>query len=368
MLQETVVGLDVHADSITAAILPPTSDTPEVVTLSGDLMQVRRLFRRLTEAGPVRSCYEASGAGFVLQRLLAYDGFSCEVIAPSLIPRKPGEHRKTDRLDAIMLARLYRSGHLTVVHVPDEDHEALRRLLRLRETYHRYCTATMQRISGVLRNHGHIFKEGKSAWTKKHRAWLSRLCQDTLEGPLKTALGVELEHLEYLETQQTAMDAELDRYASLPQFRGTVEALCCLRGVKTLTALTLLVEIGDVRRFRSPRSLMAYFGLVPSEYSSGSKEYRGSITKAGNVHVRRLLVEAAWNNRHNAAAALILKRRRQGQSPNIVAIAVKAQHRLVNKFLRLDHRKHRHVAITAVARELCGFVWAILMAVDINRN
>jgi len=167
MLHETVVGLDVHADSITAAILPSESDTPEVVKLSGDLMQVRRLFRRLSAEGPVRSCYEASGAGFVLQRLLAYDGFPCEVIAPSLIPRKPGEHRKNDRLDAIMLARLYRSGHLTAVHVPDEDHEALRRLLRLRETYHAYCTATMHRISGILRNHGHAFKQGKSTWTRK---------------------------------------------------------------------------------------------------------------------------------------------------------------------------------------------------------
>ena len=362
MVQDTVVGLDVHADSITAAILSPTSDTPEVVKLSSDLMQVRRLFRRLSDAGPVRSCYEASGSGFVLQRLLTYDGFSCEVIAPSLIPRKPGDHRKTDRLDAIMLARLYRSGHLTPVHVPDEDHEALRRLLRLRETYHAYCTATMQRISGVLRNHGHVFKEGKSTRTKKHRCWLSQLRQ-SLQGPLQTAVATELQHLEYLETVQTAMDAELDRYAALPQYRKTVEALCCLRGIKTLTALTLLVEIGDVRRFRSPRSLMAYFGLVPSEHSSGNREYRGSITKAGNVHVRRLLVEAAWNNRHNAGAALVLKRRRQGQPPEIVAIAMKAQLRLVNKFLRLDKRKHRHVAITAVARELCGFVWAVLMAV-----
>ena len=361
MIQETVVGLDVHADSIVAAILPPKSDTPEVVKLSGDLMQVRRLFRRLSAEGPVRSCYEASGAGFVLHRLLSYDGFACEVIAPSLIPRKPGDHRKTDRLDAIMLARLYRSGHLTPVHVPDEDHEALRRLLRLRETYHAYCTATMHRISGILRNHGHVFKEGKSTWTKKHRRWLGELRQ-SLQGPLQTALGAELQHFEYLETEQASFDAELERYAALPQYRKAVEALCCLRGVKTLTALTLLVEIGDVRRFRSPRSLMAYFGLVPSEYSSGNREYRGSITKAGNAHVRRLMVEAAWNNRHNAAAALVLKRRRQGQPPEIVAIAMKAQLRLVNKFLRLDKRKHRHVAITAVARELCGFVWAILMA------
>jgi len=355
----TYVGLDVHAESITAAILSAENEKPEVLQLSSDLMKVRRLFRRLADKGPVRACYEASGAGFVLQRVLARDGFHCDVIAPSLIPRKPGDRRKTDRLDALMLAQLYRSGHLTPVHVPTEDHESLRRLLRLRTTYHQYCTATMHRISGVLRNHGFVFKEGKSTWTKKHRQWLACLRQN-LTGPLQTALAMELEHLEYLETQQRTLDAGLESFASSPQFRIPTEALCCLRGVKTLTALTLLCEIDDIRRFASPRALMAYFGLVPSERSSGDKEHRGPITKAGNIHVRRLLVEAAWNNRHRAAADLILNRRRQGQPPAIVAIALKAQHRLYKKFWHLDQRKHRHVAITAVARELCGFIWAIL--------
>lgn len=363
MYSVTFVGLDVHADSITAAILAPESQSAEVIELSSDLMKVRRLFRRLADKGPVRACYEASGAGFVLQRVLTRDGFHCEVIAPSLIPRRPGDRRKTDRLDAIMLARLYRSGHLTAVHVPTEDHEALRRLLRLRYTYHAYCTATMHRISGILRNHGFVFTEGKSTWTKKHRHWLVSLRQ-SLDGPLQTALAIELEHLEYLETQQRALDAELERFASSAQFRTQVEALCCLRGVKTLTALTLLCEIDDVRRFSSPRTLMAYFGLVPSEHSSGDKEHRGPITKAGNIHVRRLLVEAAWNNRHRAGADLILTRRRQGQPPAVVAIALKAQHRLYKKFWHLDQRKHRHVAITAVARELCGFIWAILNQVQ----
>jgi transposase len=361
MFTDTVVGLDVHADSITAAILEGSSNEPEVVTLPADLMKVRRLFRRLANRGPVRSCYEASGAGFVLQRVLADDGFHCEVIAPSLIPRRPGDRRKTDRLDAAMLARLYRSGHLTAVHVPQQDHEALRRLLRLRTVYHRYATATMHRISGILRNHGHLFTQGKSTWTKKHRQWLASL-RTSLEGPLQTALAVELEHLEYLETQYRALDAELERFASLEQYRVQVEALCCLRGVKNLTALTILCEIGDIRRFASPRRVMAYFGLVPSEHSSGSKEQRGPITKAGNVHVRRLLVEAAWNNHHRTGAELILQRRRQGQPPEVVAIALKAQHRLYKKFWRLDQRKHRHIAITAVARELCGFIWAILNA------
>jgi len=353
------VGLDVHLESITAAILEGDAADPEVAKLLGDLMGVRRLFRRLSKKGAVRACYEASGAGFVLHRVLARDGFHCEVIAPSLIPRKTGDRRKTDRLDAVMLVKLYRSGHLTAVHVPTEDQEALRRLLRLRYTYQTYCKATKIRISGILLNRGFVYREEKSTWTKKHRQWLARLRQES-EGPFHTALAAELEHLEYLEMQRDAFDAELERIAQSPSYRALVEALCCLRGVKTLTALTLLCEIDDVRRFRSPRSLMAYFGLVPTECSSGERERKGPITKAGNVHARRVLIEAAWNNRHNAGADLILKRRRQGQPPEVVAIAMKAQHRLARKFHRLDQRKHRHVAITAVARELCGFVWAIL--------
>jgi transposase len=359
----TFVGLDVHAESITAAIIENDSQHPQVLTLSGDLMKVRQLFRRLSEKAPVRACYEASGSGFVLQRVLTNDGFHCDVVAPSLIPRKPGERRKTDRLDAIMLAQLYRSGHLTPVHVPDEDLEALRRLLRLRTTYQIYVTATKHRISGILRNHGHRFDEGMSTWTKKHRLWLGKL-RTTLTGPLQTALAIELEHFEYLETQRQALDTELERFAVAEPYRANVEALCCLRGIKILTALTLLCEIDDIHRFASPTHLMAYFGLVPSEHSSGQKEHRGPITKAGNTHARRLLVEAAWNNRHKAAANLILNRRRQGQPPAVVAIALKAQHRLQKKFWRLDQRKHRHVAITAVARELCGFVWAILMSMN----
>lgn len=361
MSQYIWVGLDVHLDSITAAILDGDVQAPEVVTLSGDLMQTRRLFRRLARKGPVRACYEASGAGFVLQRVLTRDGFHCEVIAPSLIPRKPGDRRKTDRLDAVNLARLYRSGHLTPVHVPSQEQEALRRLIRLRYEYVCYTTATKHRISGMLRNHGHVYREGKSRWTKAHRQWLTRL-RDQLDGAMHTALATELEHLEYLETQRGVLDDEIIRYAQCPPYRGQVEALCCLRGVKTLTAMTLLCEIDDVHRFRSPRALMAYFGLVPSERSSGERERRGPITKAGNTHCRRVLVEAAWNNRHRSGADLILKRRRQGQPPDVVAIAMKAQHRLYKKFLRLKHRKHQHVAITAVARELCGFVWAILNA------
>ena len=176
------VGLDVHAESITAAILDGDSQEAEVITLSSDLMKVRRLLRRLAKKGTVHSCYEASGAGFVLQRALTRDGFHCDVIAPSLIPRRPGDRRKIDHLDALMLARLYRSGHLTRVHIPNEHHEAVRRLLRSRYCYHVYCSATNHRISGMLCNHRFVFREVKSAWTKKHRLWLAEL-RRTLDGP-----------------------------------------------------------------------------------------------------------------------------------------------------------------------------------------
>ena len=367
MSEYTWVGLDVHVESITAAILEGESRDAEVVKLSGDLHKVRRLFRRLSKKGPVRACYEASGAGFVLHRRLKQDGFHCEVIAPSLIPRKPGDRRKCDRLDAVMLAKLYRSGHLTPVHVPTEGQEAVRRLIRLRCSYQEQCKSTKRRICGILLAHGLVYRNGKSLWTKKHKEWLAKQRRE-LDGPLETALVAELEHLEYLEMQRGALDADIDRYAGQPPYRGVVEALCCLRGVKTLTAMTLLSEIGDINRFPSPRAVMAYFGLVPTERSSGERERKGPITKAGNSHARRILVEAAWNNRHSAAADLILNRRRQGQPPEVVAIAVKAQHRLSRKFRRLDQKKHRHVAITAVARELCGFVWAIMKAAPQYRD
>lgn len=250
------------------------SQQAEVINLSGDLMKVRELLRRLAQNALVRFCYEASGAGFVLQRVLTNDGFHCDVIAPSLIPRKPGDRRKTDLLDAVMLTRLYRSGHLTTVHVPDEDQEALRRLLRLHTTYQIYCKATKHRISGILRNHGFAFTEEKSTWTKKHRLWLAKL-RNSFQGSLQTALAIELGHLEYLETQRQVLDTELERSALALPYRPKVEALCWLRGIKTLTALTLLCEVDDVRRFQSPRGLMAYFGLVPSEHSSGNREHRG---------------------------------------------------------------------------------------------
>lgn len=356
----TWVGLDVHKESIVAAILRDDSPDPEVIRLTSDLMRVRKLFRRLAKDGPVRACYEASGAGYVLQRSVTRDGFSCEVIAPSLIPRRPGDRRKTDRIDAIMLAKLYRSGHLTPVAVPSTEQESVRSLVRLRTSTMRHVQDTKRRINGILLSQGLVFRGTKSLWTKQHRAWLSKLRSDIDDGPMSTVIRTELEHLEYIESKLHSLDTEIQHYACRDPYREMVESLCCLRGVKTLTAMVLVTEIGDIRRFRSPRSLMAWVGLVPQERSSGNVERRGPITKTGNTHVRRILVEAGWNHRHRAGADLILNRRRQGQPADVVAIAVKAQHRLSKKFYRLSMRKHANKVVVAVARELCGFVWAIM--------
>jgi transposase len=351
--------MDVHQDSITAAILYGEEPCPEVVHLPGDLNAVRRLFRKLSKRGTIRSCYEASGAGYVLQRALEHDGFHCEVIAPSLIPRRPGDRRKTDRLDAVHLVHHYRSGNLVPVAVPTVEQEAIRQLIRSRLALQSHIVRLKHRIVRVLATHGHRFTEGKSYWTQKHWAWLRKL-QRELTGPLQTVLVCHLEHLEYLDSQKSTLEAEIDRYARQQPWREQVEALSCFRGIKTLTAMTILTEIWDIRRFETPTGLMAFAGLVPSERSSGNVHRRGSITKSGSSELRRILVEAAWHYRHRAGANLILKRRRMGQHPQVVASAVKAQHRLHKKFWKIATCKHPGIAITAVARELCGFIWSAL--------
>jgi transposase len=357
------VGLDVHQNSITAAILAGDAQEPVVQRLSGDLNATRRLFRRLAKQGAPRACYEASGAGYVLQRALARDGFHCEVIAPSLVPRKPGDRRKTDRLDASKLAHFYRSGLLTPVAVPDEQQEAIRQLLRGRLALQTHITRLKHRIVRVLATHGHRFTDSKSNWTVKHRAWLQSICRE-LDGPLRSIVILHMEHLEYLETQRNSLDREIEQWAHCEPWRHGVEALCCFRGIKILTAMILLSEIGDIRRFATPRKLMAYTGLVPGERSSGETDKRGPITKSGNNILRYILVEAAWHYHHRRPGTLILNRRRQGQPARIVAIAVKAQHRLQKRFWRLKETKHTNKAVVAVARELCGFIWETLWAMS----
>jgi transposase len=335
------VGLDVHKSSTTVAILGDGSENDVQITrLGADLNELRKLLRGLAQRGTVRACYEASGAGFVVHRVLEHDGFSCSVIAPSLIPARPGDRLKTDKRDAVKLATLYRAGLLTPVHVPTQDQEAIRDLVRTRQSRMKMVKAVKQRIHGMLLRQGLHFS-GKSYWTKGHRAWLARTRQ-TLEGVAAQLLGDEIEFLEYLETQIRALDDQIETIAQRPPYREPVEALTCLRGVRTLTAMTILTELGDWRRFASPRALMAWTGLVPSEHSTGDRERRGGITKSGNAYLRRVLIEAAHNHRTRAGSTLILERRRAGKPPGIIATAVKAQHRLSRRYWKLMLRKHRN--------------------------
>lgn len=239
--------------------------------------------------------------------------------------------------------------------------------MRSRLAIQSHVVRMKHRIVRVLGTHGYRFTEGKSNWTQKHRVWLKKLHRE-LEGPMQTVLAHHLEHLEYLEGQKHSLEAEIDRYARSEPFRRQVEALCCFRGVKILTAMTILTELGDIKRFARPTGLMAFAGLVPSERSSGNVQRRGSITKSGSQELRRILVEASWHYRKRAGSDLILQRRRMGQSPEVVAIAIKAQHRLHKKFWKIAQKKHSCTAVTAVAREFCGFLWAALWAVERQSN
>ena len=249
------------------------------------------------------------------------------------------------------------------VAIPTLEQEAVRQLVRTRLAVQGHVTRLKHRIVRVLATHGFRFTGTKSNWTKKHRVWLAKQRRE-LTGPLQVVLAHHLEHLEYLETQRRSLECELDRYATNPPWRRQVEALCCFRGIKTLTAMVILTEIGDIRRFARPTGLMAYAGLVPSERSSGEVRRRGGITKTGCSDLRWALIEGAWHYRHRAGADLILSRRRQGQPPEVVAIAVKAQHRLHRKYWRIADKKHTCTAVTAVARELCGFIWSALIVLQ----
>lgn len=355
----THVGLDVHSERIVFATLEGASREPTIRDIPNDPKVIRRTFKRLVaEAYDLRCCYEAGPCGFELFRQLTSMGIACEVIAPSLIPVKAGERIKTDRRDASKLARLYRAGELTTITVPTQDQEAVRDLVRAREDVRKDLTSARHRLGKFLIRHGRVFHDGTN-WTQKFWIWLrkqqfERECERlTFEHYV-----VEVEHLSVRREQ---LDREIERIAKTAPYATSVGKLACLRGVSTLSAMALLAEIGDFRRFEHPRQLMAFVGLVPSEYSSGGKEKRGGITKTGNSHVRRILVEAGWSYRHRPAFGPRARLAAKDQPPAVVELARRAQLRLHRRYSRLVGKgKKSQVAVTAVARELCGFVWGLM--------
>ncbi len=357
----THVGLDVHAERIVIASLVGQAREPRVVDIPNDGKVIRRTFQRLLrESYDLQCCYEAGACGFELHRLLTSMGIACEVVAPSLIPVRAGDRVKTDRRDATKLARLYRAGELTTITVPSADQEAVRDLVRARDDVRKDLIAARHRLAKFLLRHGRMYRGGTN-WTQRFWVWLrtqqfARECERlTFEHYVH-----EVEHHVHLRAD---LDRQLEAITRAEPYATPVERLSCLRGISSLSALALVAEIGDFRRFDSPRQLMAFVGLVPREYSSGGKEKRGGITKTGNGHVRRLLVEAAWSYRHRPAFGARVKEALRGQPPGVAAYVRKAQVRLHHRYTRLVGRgKKPQLAVTAMARELCGFTWGIMTA------
>jgi transposase len=331
---------------------------PELCEIANEPKRVRRLIERLKREGPIEVCYEAGVSGYDLYRQLTGLGVACQVIAPALTPRRPGQRIKTDKRDARKLVRLFRAGELTAIHVPDEAEEAVRDLLRCREAVRRDVLRWRQRVVKLLDRHGRRYLTGKN-WTHRHWIWLRQ--QQFAQPALQRTLDAALFALEQALAHQAELDKGIIALAETPPSREPVGWLRCFRGIDTLSAMVLLAEIVDFQRFRRARELMAYLGLVPSAYSSGATERRGALTKAGNTHARRVLVEAAWHYRHRPGLGRALTQRSAGQPAVVVSHAWRAQQRLYRRYRHLvGHGKRPPVAVAGVARELVGFIWAAM--------
>ncbi len=358
------VGLDVHAETISVAVAEGGRDG-EVRSLGhipNRAEAIRKLVGRLGKAEQLRVCYEAGPCGYVVYWQLAELGVACEVVAPSLIPVKAGDRVKTDRKDAEKLARCYRAGDLTPVWVPDVAHEALRDLVRGREAAQRDLFRARQRVLKLLLRHGRRPPEGGKNWTKGYFEWLGR--QRFEQPPLEAIFADYLNEVRHALERVARLDRAIDAAVELAseQTKVVVAALQALRGVAKTTAVTVAVEVGSFSRFERARQLMAYSGAVPSERSTGGpgKARRGSITKTGNGHLRRILTEAAWHYRHPPRVSRTLRARQREQGERVKEISWSAQVRLSSRFRRLLGRgKPPQKAVTAVARELLGFMWAI---------
>lgn len=353
------VGLDWHADSVMVSVFGSSGSEPrERFEVVPDARGLKRLIHRLKGLGPaVRCVYEAGPCGYEPQRILACARIDCAVAAPSLIPRRPGDRVKTDRRDADKLGRFYRAGELTMVPIPDDEQEALRDLVRAREDAKVDLLRRRHRLGKFLLRHGHRFRDGK-AWTQRHWSWIRSI---RFEQPHSQAVFEEYQSAVIEGLDQVArFDRLLEQAAQAPELAAKASRFQVLRGVATLTALTLIAEVGDLRRYGKASQFMGATGLVPSEHSSGASRHQGAITKTGNAHLRRALVEAAWHYRHRPGPSLRISHRRLGQPAALLSIARKADARLHRKYHRLIHRGKRSTqAAVAVARELAGFLWAI---------
>lgn len=351
-------GLDVHQETIVAFMLSPTTGECWEEELRNDRLELFRAVRRWLKRGEVQLCYEASSAGFVIKRWLDEMNVPCEVVAPAFIPKGPGDRIKTDRRDAQKLAHLYAAGMLRTVRVPSSEEETVRALVRHREDLTRDMTRMKNRILKFLGLLGLRYTGGKN-WTKRHWQWLRDLRLDPIQG---IVLQDHLVNLERLETQRAEVDRKIAEIAETPPYREMVQRLMCLRGIALYSAMVIVTELGDALRFRGPSAVMSYLGLVPQEHSSGDRRRKGGITKVGNRRGRWILIEAARNQARPPAKNSRVQKHRETQPDAVVAVAIKAEKRLHHKFWKIAVRKDRNTAAVAVAREMAGFVWAIMTA------
>lgn len=353
------VGLDVHKDSVSIAALQGDLDPPLLeARLEPSLAGLHGHLRRLARHGCVHVCYEAGGFGYVLQRRLQAWGYECDVVAPSLIPCKPGDRVKTDRRDALKLARLNRGRTLTNVYVPNEEDERTRSVVRSRRALQQDVHRVQQRILKLLQGRGHFFRGKGGHWGASFLEWLDRL---PLAEDDRLLVKTYLAQRDVQRQFQSGIERRIEEVAGQSRWRGALGRIQCLRGVDLLTASGLAAEIVDIERFAGASQLMAWAGLGISESSSGPDQRRGHITKTGNGEVRRLMLEAAWNNTHPPRTGVALRRRQEGQDPAVVAHAWRAQQRLYETWRRLA-LKGPKLAVTAMARELLGFVHALWRA------
>ena len=353
------IGIDDHADKWTIAHLRGAEEKPaKEFELVPNVSGYRKLFAFAKAlGGTVRFVYEAGPCGYELYRRLNKAGFRCDVAAPSLTPRKPGQRIKTNRRDALKLARYLRAGELTLIAVPDEDRESLRDLIRARTAAQKDLLSIRHQIAKLLLRYGHRYRDGRQ-WTRQFWSWLAKIRLEGEHGQfvLEEMLTAHDERLERVGRYNDAIEAA----ASKPEYASYVAALSVLRAIDTLSAMTILAELGDLRRFATAPQLMAAVGLVPGEHSTGDKTTRLPITKSGNAHVRRIAVEAAWNYRRRLSNGPKIARRRKGQPAKLLEIARRCDLRLNRKFQRMTSRgKRSTIAAVAVARELIGFIWAI---------
>ncbi len=351
----SLVGLDVHATKIVAAVLDVETGELQRFAMGGESAAAAGFCAGLP--GPARVAYEAGPTGYGLARELATRGVECVVAAPSKIPRAPGDRVKTDRRDAELLVRLLMAGKLHPVRVPGDEEEALRDLVRAREAVRVDLMRCRHRLSKLLLRHGVRFDDG-DAWTERHRGWLATV---TLDWPAAQATLLDARGaIDALTHRRDALEREITAMLPFSPWAVQIGRLRCLRGIDTLTAVGLCSEIGDFERFARPGQLMSYLGLVPSESSTGQQRRLGAITKTGSGHARRLLVEAAWHYRSQPRIGRALSDRQENQPPEAIAVAWSAQRRLHRTWARLEARaKRRTLIAVAAARELTGFCWAI---------